>query len=181
MPIIIPNLHPAIVHFPIALAVAAMGFSALAKALPNNRLAEQWSIVGHWTLWLAALSAVVAVAFGWQAYNTVNHDDAGHLAMTIHRNWAIPTATALVLLAVWDGWRHRSAGKMSWVTLFMLLAVCMGLGQTAWLGAETVYRHGLGVLSLPAADYISTPNPDETNTESFISRHTREHGHSHKH
>ena len=181
MPIIIPNLHPAVVHFPIAFAITALGFSALVKVFPNSRLTEQWNVIGHWSLWLAALSAVVAVIFGLEAYNTVIHDDAGHLAMTIHRNWAIPTAMALVLLGLWDGWRHRATSTMSWATLIMLLAVCMAIGQTAWLGAETVYRHGIGVLSLPAAEDTSPAIAGESKTEPSASRHLHGNGHSHEH
>lgn len=179
MPTIIPNLHPAAVHFPIALTLMALAFSALAKFFPNSRFAEQWAVVGHWSLWLAALTAVLAVALGWQAYNTVNHDDAGHLAMTIHRNWAIPTAIALVLLAVWDGWRHHIAHSMSWGVLVLLFVVSIAIGKTAWLGGEVVYRHGIGVMTLPAAEHEATPKADGAEAEPSNAGHSHDHGHAH--
>ena len=54
----------------------------------------------------ASFTALVAVAFGWLAYNSVNHDDAGHAAMTVYKFWAFTTAAVLVLLALFDFKKH---------------------------------------------------------------------------
>ena len=103
-------------------------------------------------MWLAASGAASAVLFGWLAYNSVNHDDAGHAAMLLHRAWAVPTAIGLILLASWDAWKHRVNELMSAPALTLLFILSGTIGVTGWLGGEVVYRHGIGVLSLPASE-----------------------------
>ncbi len=103
-------------------------------------------MVGHWALWIAALSAIVAAFFGWQAFNSVEHDEAGHVAMLAHRAWALPSVAALLLLTAWDVWRQSAERINPWWFVVLLAGVAAALGATAWHGAELVYRHGLGVI-----------------------------------
>lgn len=150
---IIPNLHPAAVHFPIALTLIALLFSLGARMLRKHSAAPLLAAAGHFTLWFAALSAVVAAILGWLAFNSgLNHDDAGHAAMLLHRKWAIPTALGLVALAGWDAWKARINQVMSFPALTALIVLSGAIATTAWLGGEIVYRHGIGVLSLPSTE-----------------------------
>jgi uncharacterized membrane protein len=149
---IIPNFHPVVVHFPIALTVIAFLLSLAAYVRPNHSSAAQLAAAGHFTLWLAAIGAATAVLFGWLAYNSVNHDDAGHAAMLLHRSWAVPTAIGLILLASWDVWKYRVNQLIPVPMLFILFLLAQSISVTAWLGGEVVYRHGIGVLSLPASE-----------------------------
>ena len=149
---IIPNWHPLFVHFPIAFATAAVFFVAIGKIFREGIRAEQYIVFGRWMLWAAAITACVAAMFGWLAYNSVKHDDAGHLAMTIHRNWALASVVTLVLLAVWAVRSWRLAAEASWGLLGLLAAAWLLVVSTAWHGGEVVYRHGLGVMSLPSSE-----------------------------
>ncbi len=146
---IIPNWHPALVHFPIAFATAALTFIAVGTLFKNWSYAAQCLVTGRWMLWGAALFAVIAAVFGWFAYNSVEHDEVSHAAMTVHRNWALVALTALLALAAWDMWRSRSGKMPSQVFLGLLVAAWLLVASTAWHGAELVYRHGLGVMALP--------------------------------
>jgi uncharacterized membrane protein len=140
---IIPNLHPAVVHFPIALTIVAFILGLAARLFRQSASSTSLAAAGYYVLILAAVSAVAAVGFGWLAFNsTMNHDDAGHAAMLLHRAWAIPTAVGLVLLAICP---------MSIPVLVCLAGLSMSVATTAWLGGEVVYRHGIGVLSFPAS------------------------------
>lgn len=159
---VIPNYHPIVVHFPIALTIIAFLLSLAAYARRSHPVSAQLAAAGHFTLWLAAIGAAAAVLFGWLAYNSVNHDDAGHAAMLLHRAWAIPTALGLILLASWDAWKYRVNELISVPMLFVLFLLSQSIAVTGWLGGEVVYRHGIGVLSLPSSE-IS------------------EHGHHHEH
>src|SRR3546814_6761016 len=127
--------------------------SIAARVVPRSRFATQWAIIGHWTLWLSALTAIVAATLGWQAYNSVNHDDAGHLAMTLHRNWALPTTLGLILLAAWDVWRHRDIKVMPWLTVVILLVISLSVLRTAWLGGERSEEHTSELQSLMRISY----------------------------
>lgn len=155
---IIPNLHPALVHFPIAFATAAVVLTAVGTALRNWSYTAQCLMTGRWMLWGAALSALVAAAFGWFAFNSVAHDEVSHAAMKVHRNWALGALTALLALAAWDVWRSRSGTMPSPVFLVLLVAAWLLVMSTAWHGAELVYRHGLGVISLPKPEGQSSPH-----------------------
>lgn len=149
---IIPNLHPAVVHFPIALTMASFIFGLLARITRKSESSHLVAAAGNYTLILAALSAIAGVVFGWLAFNsTMNHDDAGHAAMLLHRAWAIPTVVGLVLLAIWNSARSRLSNIMTIPVLVCLAGLSMAVATTAWLGGEVVYRHGIGVLSLPAS------------------------------
>ncbi|MBC7698601.1 MAG: DUF2231 domain-containing protein [Bacteroidia bacterium] len=149
---VIPNFHPIVVHFPIALTIIAFLLSIAAYARRSHPISAQLAAAGHFTLWIAAIGATTAVLFGWLAYNSVNHDDAGHAAMLLHRSWAVPTAIGLILLASWDAWKYRVNELISVPMLFVLFLLSQSIAVTGWLGGEVVYRHGIGVLSLPASE-----------------------------
>ncbi len=147
---IIPNFHPIVVHFPIALTIIAFLLSFASHARRSHPISGQLAAAGHFVLWLAAIGAVTALLFGWLAFNSIsNHDDAGHAAMLLHRSWAIPTAIGLVLLASWDAWKYHVTELISVPMLFLLFLLSQAIAVTGWLGGEVVYRHGIGVLSMP--------------------------------
>ena len=146
---IIPNWHPAFVHFPIAFATAAVAFIAAGTLFRNWSYAAQCLMTGRWMLWGAALFALIAAVFGWFAYNSVEHDKVSHAAMTVHRNWALGALTALLALAAWDVWRGRSGKMPSQGFVVLLVAAWLLVMSTAWHGGELVYRYGLGVMALP--------------------------------
>ena len=148
---IIPNWHPVFVHFPIAFITAALAFTAVGTLFGNGSYAAQSRLTGRWMLWGAALFALIAAAFGWFAFNSVEHDEASHAAMILHRNWALGTLAVLVALAAWDVWRGGSRKTPSPGFLGLLVAAWLLVAGTAWHGTELVYRHGLGVMALPDA------------------------------
>jgi uncharacterized membrane protein len=161
---IIPNWHPVFVHFPISFATAAVFFFAAAQIFKGKPWAAQSLITGRWMLWAAAIFACIAAVFGWFAYNSVEHDDAGHLAMTLHRNWALVAVAVLVLLAVLDAGLQKLTATTPYGFLALLVMAWLLVVNAAWHGGEVVFRHGLGVMSLPESE-----------------NHGHEHAHEHAH
>ena len=157
---IIPNWHPIFVHFTVALFSTSVGLFLLSyilnfiKKVPNSFITE-CNIVARWCLWLSALVTIITVSFGFYAYYTVKHDEISHIAITIHRNWAIATAISIYILA---GWSIFSYIKRKKITSLFLIFLIIGEGlllSTAWRGGEVVYRYGIGVMSLPNAKEVA--------------------------
>ncbi len=140
---IIPNWHPFLVHFTIALVVTSSVFFILTRLLPKQ--ADTFAIVAKWTLWSAALTTVLTLFAGFAAFNSVAHDDAAHIVMKTHRLWALFAAAALFALAIWS---YRTKGAPLLLVVSSLIVAGL-VGTTGYLGTELVYRHGLGVMRLP--------------------------------
>jgi len=152
---ILPNFHPVLVHFTVALFSVAtallVGLKVMGARLPEN-LRQQLEIVARWNLWFGAAASILTVLAGFHAYNTVAHDAPSHAAMTDHRNWALATLALFLFLAIWSIARTRSAKPLGTIFTVVLLITQLVLLSTAWRGGELVYRYGLGVLSLPAVE-----------------------------
>ncbi|WP_262696077.1 DUF4440 domain-containing protein [Kordiimonas aquimaris] len=144
---IIPNWHPILVHFTVALLLTATAL--LAWSLFRGRTtADQATVIsGRLVLWIGLVAAVLTLAAGLQAYYSVGHDGPSHAAMTDHRNWGFG-ALAAFLVAGMLNWTRRKSNLP--VRDVVLLLVSSGiLLVTAYKGGELVYRYGLGVQSLP--------------------------------
>jgi uncharacterized membrane protein len=182
---IVPNWHPVSVHFPIALVAVSTVLYVLAIAFKRFGAGELL-IVSKWCLWLAGLSAIGTATFGWLAYNSVAHDAPSHAAMTLHKDWAIPTASFIFGCAIFAFYIRKDWGKKYiLVTLILLLSASGLTAVTGWLGAEAVYRYGIGVMRIPNADEHSHSKPHEEGPESEdASQNTldkEEHGEGHSH
>ncbi len=118
-------------------------------------LIVELEIVARWCLWLAALSTMTTVSAGFYAFYTVKHGAMAHAVKVIHRNWALATASVILLMAFWVVWRYIKHQKPTLLFLMALFLVQVLLLTTAWYGAELVYRHGYGVLPVTAEKTVS--------------------------
>jgi len=146
---IIPNWHPVLVHFTIALlAIATLLFLVLAVA-GRGRALPGVEAAANWNLWLGAALTALTIAAGLQAAGSVAHDDAAHVAMENHKFWALGTAGLFIVLALWNAIRVRRAQGIGIAFVALMLVAVVGLAGTGLRGADLVFRHGLGVQSLP--------------------------------
>ena len=136
-----PNLHPMVVHFPIALwlaATAAWGFALL------RRNDDAWRF-GLWMHTLGAGGAIAAVVLGYLATAKMGHDAPGHELVHVHRDIMVGATGLSVILTGLAWWRR--AGPGIWRPILGLasvaLAATMTLGSDR--GAELVFRYGIGV------------------------------------
>jgi len=146
---ILPNWHPLFVHFTIALLVVATGAYVLNALGSSYNFRYQARLVGRWNLWTGAIITIFTVIAGIIAFNTVDHDTPSHLVMKDHRLIALITAGIFIALAAWAAIcantdREEGKGFATGMVLGTILLVITG-----WFGSELVYRHGLGVMSLP--------------------------------
>jgi len=141
-----PNLHPAIVHFPIALLFAAVLVDLIALVF---RRQKSWHTTAVTLFVLGALGALAAYLTG----------DAAADDMTIPQ-WAEHTLTEHSDLALWTVWffgiyavlRLAALGfnrERKTVPSLVLFAIGLGglvlLFETAEHGAQMVFKHGVGV------------------------------------
>jgi uncharacterized membrane protein len=147
-----PNLHPLIIHFPIALLFAA-AMVDLVDALFER---PAWLGIGATSLYLVgAATAVVAYLTGRQAAATVFVPGMAHPIVEDHRTWALLTAWYVGIVAVarltalLAGFPRARAHRV-----LLLTAALIGvlfLQQTAERGARLVYEHGVGVIAAPGS------------------------------
>lgn len=149
---IIPNWHTLLVHFTVALLSVSAVLFTVGYFIQNQSRKAQLHLVAEWNFWIGSGLAILTLLAGWYAYNTVAHDTASHIAMTVHRNWALTSAGLLMGLNVWLGYLKKSSQPINAGFVIAALALWGLLVTTAWHGGEIVYRHGLGVMSLPQTD-----------------------------
>lgn len=174
---IVPNWHPVLVHFLIALlSLSALLYIAGLLVPEAAPVRGEWHTVARWSLWLGFAAALAAVAAGWQAFNTVAHDEPSHAAMTMHRNWALATVAAYAPFVLWTASRRRDPSEPGIVFAVFLLLPTLLLAVTAHRGAELVYRHGLGVQSLPVTERAGGDGHGHDESGA----HAHEGGHAHR-
>jgi uncharacterized membrane protein len=150
---ILPNWHPIFVHFSIGLlGIAVLFYFASALLAKEHHWKQQWQHMANWSLWSGCLVTIFTVFAGWYAYNTVAHDQASHAAMTLHRDWALATASLFLILGLAAASIVRNNKTPRYLFLSVTAVAGAMLMVTGFLGGEAVYRHGLGVMSLPKVE-----------------------------
>ena len=148
---IIPNWHPLMVHFTVALLSMSIIFFVIQKPLYETEIGDNFNIFARYSLFLGVFFSILTVIAGWFAFNSVDHDTPSHLAMIDHRKWAIITFVIFIIAGIWLA--TSSALRETASVPFLLLIIIGGvlLMTTGYKGSELVYKHGLGVQSLPKA------------------------------
>ncbi len=178
---IIPNWHPIFVHFTVALLSISSVLFVISALLPESQWKANSLTVAKWNLWLGTFLTIGTLLAGWQAYNTVIHDAPSHAAMTDHRNWALVTATIFTILTVLSI-KYNLQNSRSFI--LSIVIATMLLLTTAYKGGESVYRYGLGVMSLPQSNTPhghgdANSHTDSTNDhDSDTPKNSSDHGES---
>jgi uncharacterized membrane protein len=136
-----PPLHPALVHFPVALVT----FAFIADLVAYLSTGRYWSRIGLAALMGAVIGGIATVAAGYYDMGRATLGETHeyvHFHMTV--GWILfGTVTGLAL------WRWRiSRQPQPRIGLLYVLAAFLTLGVTlfqGWYGGELVYSQGAGV------------------------------------
>lgn len=136
------NLHPLVVHFPIALLTLFFALDVLGSIAKR----AEWRRVAGAFLYLGTVFAGLTVAAGLAAAASVAHGGNVHDIMEHHEHLGISVLSLATVLSIW-----RLLGKGLIVgaanTLYLLLAAILSglLAFTADLGGLMVYKYGVAV------------------------------------
>ena len=143
-----PNWHPILVHFPIALLPAFFVLDFIGMIRKNSKLRE----VASYFLYIGAASAVIAILAGFKASETVVHGSTVHSVMETHELYGLIVTGLALVLALWR-YRIKLPQRIMANMLHLILSVllCIFLTLGADLGALMVYKYGVGVESAKVA------------------------------
>lgn len=136
-------IHPALVHFPIALSLVAV----LLELLARHRRARALEWGGAALMVLAALGAVATVISGNAAHDeavvpaaaaalVARHETVGELAM-----WLLLALAVVRITLAWKGWFK---GSVAWLYLAAAAVAAAMVGYNGYLGGKMVFDHGVG-------------------------------------
>lgn len=131
------EIHPAVVHAPIALLPLAIAADVLGRLTHRRSLRE----AGRHLMPIAAASAAAAALTGLVAQHEVQADGPARDMLVTHRNLNLTVVGLATALAAWR-WRSR---RPSPAYLALGLAGVGLVGYSAFLGTKMVYAHGVGV------------------------------------
>jgi uncharacterized membrane protein len=141
-----PNIHPFLTHFPIALLSLSIVCECAAVIL--NR--EEFSTVGWWTQLAGTIGLAAAVVTGTMAAQSVGISPAGKPYFDMHREIAFLASTVFAILLFWRI-AARTKRPPGHDILFLVIfgGGVLALWAGAWYGGEMVYRFGAGVQAPP--------------------------------
>ncbi|MDD2658671.1 MAG: DUF2231 domain-containing protein [Methylococcales bacterium] len=143
------NIHPLLVHFPIAFLSAFFALDLVGTLAKK----PQWRSVAGWFLYFGAVAALFTVIAGLIAANSVPHGQNVHDIMERHEHFGLSVLFLAVVLSIWRiirGGLIQGAANSFYLILSALMCVLMMLG--ADLGGLMVYHYGVAVEAVQAPE-----------------------------
>lgn len=135
------NIHPLVVHFPIAFLMGAALFYVTAWITKRDDFAK----AGFWVLLLGALTLAVSVGTGLYAEQGVMvHLSVREKLLQPHKNFMIATSGLCFILTLWVLIQRPfpKKGRIVFLILFLLMVATMTFG--ADFGGRMVYDYNAG-------------------------------------
>ena len=144
----LPNLHPVLVHFPIAFFVGALLMEAMAIFRH-----ERFHLVATWMCYLGTLTVLATLLSGFiaeysiAAAHPMGHNSPAHNFIHIHRSFMITATVTALLFTIYLFMVNlrQSWPKQRWGILMGLAIVCTLISLGADRGSRLVFEFGIGV------------------------------------
>ena len=156
-----PNVHPVLVHFPIALIFMAVLCDLIGIIFKKNPFIFTANILTAF----AALGAIAAVTSGLLAEDSVWHPGAAHELLEAHETVGLIFLGIVIVLAIFRfAVGERIYGSLSWIALIVGIIGAGVVSYGAYLGGEMVYTHGTGVREAQVATARADSLANELNS-----------------
>lgn len=133
------EIHPALVHFPIALLLSGVALDLVAWWRGKQLLVD----AATWLLIAGSATGLLAANFGLLAFYTAPHANEVHQLMFWHPAIAVLSLTLFIYVAV-VRWMRRGIKPAVWARLIGLLGA-VTLTIAGYLGGYIVYHGGAGI------------------------------------
>ena len=143
------ELHPAVVHFPIALGVVGALFALLYLFIRKEWLRWFAPIL----LTIALLGAVAAYFSGQSGADRAEALKVPEAAIQEHEEGSLYAMGALALAALLS-WATHSKRRGEWLAAILAVIAAAAVLRTAHLGGVLVFVHGAGRVSAAAAGKV---------------------------
>jgi uncharacterized membrane protein len=143
-----PNIHPLLVHFPIALLCAAIAVDLVGCACRCNKPLRQAATLLYG---LGTVGAIAAYLTGRAASQAVWFPGMAQAILKQHWDWALRTVWFFVIVTVVRLVLLRPSRREPGLVMVAALALVglLGMGlllETGDRGGRLVYQHGVGTL-----------------------------------
>ena len=139
-----PNVHPMIIHFPIAVLTIAVLFDFIYQIWDRNWLSKSTLAL----YFLGTLSASAAFITGKIAVDSVIMPMQAELTVSNHSDMALYTLlffTLYSLIRILFWWKSKLAKLVKIAFFIFALLGLLLIFKTADLGGKLVYKYGVGI------------------------------------
>ena len=143
------NIHPVLVHFPIALLTGFVVAELLGVITGNKELRA----AGKWMLYFGTVGAFGAAVVGLLGAEGVFHEGEVHSQMSKHRDYGLNVVALSLFLSLWRLIEGRDLVGISRIiqnSVGVLIVINLMLG--ADIGGVMVYKYGVAVDAVPRED-----------------------------
>lgn len=136
------NIHPLLVHIPIALLSMSFLFDCLSLLLKR----QEFERTAWWTMLVGTIGLAASVVSGLLAEQSVTIQELAREHFETHQQIAFVIAGLYSVLLLWRiGCKTELPKQKEWffvgISLFGVVLLWIG----AWYGGELVFRFGVGV------------------------------------
>src|SRR5512134_1079573 len=139
------ELHPAVVHFPIALGVVG-ALAAVVYLLVRKEWLRWFAPI---LLTIALLGAVAAYFSGQSAEDRAEALKVPEAAIEEHEESSLYVLGLLALAALLS-WATHAKRRSEWLSALVAVLAAAAILRTSHLGGQLVFVHGAGRVSAPA-------------------------------
>ena len=145
----LPNVHPLVIHFPIAFLALAVLLDLVRQFLLNTQWINNTVSLSYI---LGTVGLIISFITGRSAAETVDVSGDAFSVLASHENWALATMIFFLVftsIRVVAAWSKYDLQRLPAVGLAGLGLIGMGLvWVTGDRGGELVFRHGAGVAAV---------------------------------